>query len=596
MMEEILKLYHELHSLFGENDLAAEFSQRVHRIIQETIDRIPDETRIAIRPAGTETRGMLGLFDFSKKNIVGILDQKNRGDNFCGYPCFVMDSFPSKACDCVIINSFSFRREIKEDLEARHIPYIDFYDEMEKRGIQPPPHFYDGSVLAVHTIVNHFYLRYLRAEAGPQREAALRELLQTAVECKDFIFISNIYQNCGGENGEFPLLKTVWEKSEYLLDRIRDKLRERKQKDIILFWTDGVPYDMLHHLPGTMELSKQGAFFQRASTHTPYTNPTFNAMFFKMLPIDDFPQNQEKIDGGNSPLIRFMEKEGYKVRFVGVPQRCIEMEYVIDTHLTRSCNIVWWRGILDLLQSPEPCFYLFQFLECHDRCVPDQKQRLPPEGIPRQQWEAQIKAVYGYLDQCLLLYHKLLGNKTQIFFSDHGVHLPDEENWSELTLHPYCFVVGENIPKITVTRFFPYKNFDKFLRWLADPAHSSLDDVCEDEVIFQDTDYYSEKLIARHIRNNTPKKGLAYRGILNYDYKYVINALGEEFFYRRQQDGTEKLVPLEDPALRTELQNKAGTRFLGIDRFDKFRHTKKLYEYLRSKEGEAAAVLEEDGR
>lgn len=582
-MEEILKLYQELHSLFGENELATEFPERFHQIIQETIDRIPDETRIAIRPAGLETSGLLELFDFSKKNIVGILDQKDRGDDFCGYPCFTMDSFPTKACDCVIVSSFSFRLEIKEDLEARHIPYIDFYDELEKQGIQPLPYFYEGRILAFQTIINHFYLCYLRSEPGPQREAALRELLQIAVECKDFTLISNIYQDCGGENGEFPLLKTVWRKSEYLLDRIQDKLRERKQKDIILFWTDAVSYGMLHYLPGTMELSKQGTFFQRASSHTPYTNSTFDAMFFNMLPIDDFPQNQKKMDSGNSPLLRFMEKEGYKFRFVGVPRRSMGMEYMIDTHLTRSCNIVWWKGILDLLQSPEPCFYIFQYLEVHDHCAPDLKQPLPLEGITRQQWEAQIKVACGYLDQCLLLYHKLLGNKTQIFFSDHGSHFPEEENWSELTLHPYCFAVGENIPKITVTRFFPYKNFEKFLRWLVDPTRISLDDVCTDEVTFQDTDCYNSLLID-YLRNKRAKKGLAYRGVLNYDYKYVMNAFGEEFFYQRQQDGTEEMVPLGDPALRTELQSKAGTKFLDIYQYDKFRYTRKLYEFLRQNE------------
>lgn len=582
IMEEILTLYQELRGLFPENDLTATFYQRIHRIVQEMIDRIPDETRVAIRPAGAETKTMLELFDFSKKNVVGLLDQKYCGEEVCGYPCFIMDELPTKAYDRVMIFSFVFRQEIKKDLERRSIPYIDIYDELEKQGIQLslPCNYYASNF---HGIVNYYYLRYLRSAAGPQREAALRDLLQTAVESKDFTLISNIYQACGGENGNFPFLKTVWEKCEHLLDCIRDKIRERKQKDIVLFWTDMVPYNMLHYLPGIMELSKEGASFQRAYAHTPYTNSTLRAMFCNMLPIDDFPESQKKIHSGNSPLLRFMEREGYKVRIIGDSNLVMGAEHMIEAGRMRtSCNIEWWEGMMDLLQSPKPCFYLFHFMESHLPCyVPILIEPNVLDKVPEAQWDAQMKAAWGYLDQCILLYHKLLGNKTQIFFSDHGIHFQELKRWAELKLHSYCFAVGENIPKTTAARFFPYRNFEKFVRWLMDPSQSSLDDICEDEVIFQDIDYYNELFVARCIQNKTVKNGIAYRGILNYNYKYVINAIGEEFFYQRRQDGTEELIPLEDPALRAELRSKAGTEFLDVYQYDKFRYTRKLYDFLK---------------
>lgn len=584
-MEEIFELYRELRSLFDENDPVADFCQQIHRIIQETIDRIPDGARIAIRPAGSDTRKMLELYDFSKKNISGIVDQKYHGEDYCGYPCYTTDSFSIELCDCVIISSQLYRQAIKDELETLHIPYIDFYDELEKQEIQLPLPYYNYE-LYPQLAINYFYLRYLRSEAGPQREIALNRLLQIAVEYKDFVLISNIYQDCGGEAGEFPLLKTAWRKSKYLLERLQDKFRERKQKDIVLYWTDSVPYNRCHYLSETMKLAEQGTFFQRSYANTPNTSPVLRSMFRNMLGIDDFPQNQEKIDSKNSSLIQFMEEEGYKVRFIGDSVRAMGKEHLLEIKGFTPCSAIWWKGIVDLLQSPDPCFYIFHFLESHGPFfVPELREPINLGVINKTQLEEQIKLAYGYVDQCLLLYYKLLGNKIQIFFGDHGFTSSwlTPKRFDDQSIHSFCFVVGENIPKITVTRFFPYTNFEKLVRWIVDPAHLSLNDICTDEVVIQDTDYYNLEMIDYYIREGHEKAGLAYRGILNYDYKYVINALGEEFFYQIQQDGTEKLVPLEDSALRAKLRDKAGTKFLDIYQYDKFRYTRKLYDSIIQK-------------
>lgn len=155
--------------------------------------------------------------------------------------------------------------------------------------------------------------------------------------------------------------------------------------------------------------------------------------------------------------------------------------------------------------------------------------------------------------------------------------------WDEQVMHPYCFAVGKDIPKIIVTRFFPYINFGKFIQWIVDSTIFALEDVCADEIAFQDTDYYNPRKIDAVIEADSAKFGIAYRGILNYEYKYVINSLGEEFFYRVQPDSSEELVPLEDPALRAELRNKAGTKFLDIYQYDKFLYSRKLYESIDQK-------------
>ena len=585
-MEKIFELYRELCGLFGENDIGEELHQQIHRIIQETIDRIPDEARIAIRPVGEDTKNTLRLYDFSRKNIVGIVDQRNLGNDFCGYPCFTMDSFSAESCDCMIISSHSYRQAIKEELEALHIPYIDFYDELEKQGIRLdfPHHNYDKS--HPQLITNYYYLRYLRSEAGPQREAALNALLRRAVEYKDFVLIEEVYQECGGENGEFPLLKTVWRKSRQLLDLIQNRFLARKQKDIILFWTDAVPYSKLYCLPETVELSKEGVSFTRAFPPTAWTRSVFYAMFRGLLPIDDFLKNHEKIDSGNSPLIQFMQNYHYKIRLISDSNRPLGKEYLIEASSYEPCGEKFWKGIIDLLQSPEPCFYIFHFMESHPPFhAPDLKELVNWNVASVTQMARQADSCYGYIDRWHSLCHKLLGNKIQIFMSDHGFGSLKEimMRFDTYVLHPYCFVVGEGIQKLTVTQFFPYTNFEKLIRWLVDPARFSLGDALTDDTIIQDIDYYHPDFIDLVIREGCPEWALAFRGIINYDYKYVINALGDEFFYQIQQDGSEKLVPLEDVALRAKLRDKCGSKFLDIYQYDQFRYSRKAYDAINQK-------------
>ena len=74
---------------------------------------------------------------------------------------------------------------------------------------------------------------------------------------------------------------------------------------------------------------------------------------------------------------------------------------------------------------------------------------------------------------------------------------------------------------------------------------------------------------------------------MNYECRYVLNALGEESFFRYREDGTEEPAPLEDERLRAELRRKCGTDFLDISRMELFRHARKLYEYIRGRGEEA---------
>jgi len=195
----------------------------------------------------------------------------------------------------------------------------------------------------------------------------------------------------------------------------------------------------------------------------------------------------------------------------------------------------------------------------------------------------QRKVTLAYLDQCLILCDQLLESKTRIYLSDHGSYWPNIPNWCEDRLHTYCLVLGRGIRKMTVSSFFSFVNFEQLIRWILAPRENDISGFLANEAVFQGEDYYSESVVnavIKFIKKGNPHDGIAFRGVRTNNCKYVLNALGEEYFYLIGEDGTETLTPLEDNALRQKLQSKCGTYFIDIRKYNKFKYSRKLYESI----------------
>ncbi len=579
-MEEILALYRELHDVFGTGNLCESFCENIRTTIQEALDAIPPDARTAIRGGGDHTNVLFAYFSLDQKQITGIFDRQVTMDSQCGYPCFPAKELPNAGCGVVILSSFYYQEEILAELRPLGLRIIDPYEELEKQGIEliaPLDQYSPESSLTL----NHFYRKYLESRDGPGRNRALHDVLQAAVELKDFVMVRRICaENAAPKD---PLLLEVQAKTENLLQTIRRRIQDRKQKDVMVFWTDAVSYYLLPQMPLMLEKSKHSCFFRRAYTHTPFTHQSLSAIFTKMLPIDDYERAKEPVCRENSPLIQYLEDRDYDIKFIAHLKNSMDSRYFGETSLSASCNVKWWAGLERWLSSEKPCFYIFHILEeSHEPNISPDLQAFTDTRFKSPLQERQRQTALAYLDQCLALYNEMAGDTVQVFLSDHGQYIFPLPNWSEERLHAYCFALGKDIPERTVSRFFPYRNFDCFAKWLVEPEKYPLEDVCADEVIFQDTDFYNPVRISLFIRHGIPKEGLAIRGVLNDTCRYTVNALGEETFFRYAEDGTEEPAVLEDPRLRAELQKKCGTNFLDIYQLDRFQHTRKLYEYLKS--------------
>nr|WP_325185723.1 sulfatase-like hydrolase/transferase [uncultured Oscillibacter sp.] len=584
-MDEILALYQELHDSLGTNEICAEFCSEMLGIIQSEVDAIPSGARIGIRCADPCAKYLLEAIDFSRTKVVGVFDLQRTG-SFCGYPILPAETLSDAACDYVIFATYLFRDDILQELSAFKGKVIDPYVLLENHGIKlrGPFNFYQ---LGLPLVLNYFYLNYWEAQDAKQKEVMLQNLLQAAIEYKDFSLIEKLYRECGESSGEYPVLVEVWRKTQILLKTIQDKIKARKQKDILAFWTDAVNYFDLEDMPGLRSKTDEGTFFANAYTTAPWTHSVLKTIFQKSFPIDGFAQTEEMIRRENSPLIQYLESKDYEILWLSSPTWAMDPKYgTSEIKDYMSNTLIWWYGVQSLLKSSRPCFYIFHFIaEGHEPMFsPDlvkfQYYR-PVELKKSDQLMEQRRASLAYLDHCLMLYNQVFEGKLQIFFSDHGIYYANLAQWSKERLHVYCLVLGNSVPKQNVQEYFSYINFEELIRWLIEPETYRLTDILRDEVYSQGVDYYSETLVDRAIalyKKGYPRNGIAFRCVRDKKQLYVINALGEEQYFRINEDGTETRTPLEDDSLRAELQSKCGTYFIDVRKYEKFKHSRKLYE------------------
>ena len=587
-MDEILTLHQQLYDFLGVRGICEEFSAKILRVIQEAVDNIPHDAKVGLRCADLCLSYLLEHIDFSKTNITGVYDLMLSQGDFHGYPLRNANELTIKSCDYVIFATYRYRQAILQELQSYEGRIIDIYTLLNEYGIElrgPINHYQPGMPL----VLNHFYLRYLKAQGPSSKEMELKNFLQAAVEYKDFSMISKVYEENGGASGKYPILIETWKKAQHLLRVIQTKIKERKQQDVIAFWTDAISYFDLEDMRGMKAKENEGCFFERTYTNAPWSRPVLQTIFQKILPIDGFPATQNAIRCENSALIQYLEGKGYEFRWVSFPTWAMDPQYRIDQVKTYMSNsLIWWYGLKALLTSEKPCFYIFHFLiEGHYPMLSPDLTKFdlarPDPYVKNAQAMEQRRTSLAYLDRCLMLYDQLLGEKTHIFFSDHGAYWADAAAWSEERLHVYCLILGKSIPRQRIRRFFSYINFQELIQWLIEPEKYRLDRALIDEIVSQDVDYYGESNINAAInffKKGYPKSGIAYRSVRTGNCKYVLNALGEEYYYIVNEDGTEVLTPLEDDGLRAELRRKCGTYFIDIRKYDKFKHSRKLYESI----------------
>lgn len=135
-----LNFYHNLHNIDYEDFKKQRIRfQKCCNIIRSTLEKLPENSVIAIRGAGEHTKKIMMEFPKNKKVSCIIEKRSDRNLTFRGYPIINEMEIDKYKINTIIIASFKYRKQIKKELEQKYIEQnikiIDFYEYFEREGL-----------------------------------------------------------------------------------------------------------------------------------------------------------------------------------------------------------------------------------------------------------------------------------------------------------------------------------------------------------------------------------------------------------------------------------------------------------------------------
>lgn len=530
------------------------------------------------------------------KDIVKIeyfLDEETYGqEKYLEIPVYKIEKVNELRIDVLFLASVLFRERDRKKIEQynRNIKIIDIYEIFEKKGILLKRAFYQYERGCYENII---YQRkcYEKEIERTRRELSLQNVIYEYLYIKDFIYAFKYMDEYIQQNFiNKEKYENLYRELVNLFQEVSESMEQRKEKDIFWFWNDQVEFCELKDMPYLSSIAEQSLFFEKAYT----TAPAMRGIFSQVNRLDNFFDIfYEKTETNNSKLLQVLKKEGYDFCYCGDSsiRRTFADKYFIEGNAVagwKSSNIRIWEGICQCLKSESPMLVLIHILaETHANYMSANLEQycfLRPHDLDGNKIEdirRQVKRSLKYIDEQQKFYCKLLGEKTSlIFMSDHGKMLTDVETCYENKMHhAILFVTGKKIHKSSCHKIFSFIDFYKLIEYIINPDEQTFDTLFSRKFAHvQDVDIYNKIYVERLINKGIEKNGWAFRATYGQHDKYICFRTGEEHYYR---DGNEEddLIQNEQYAVRIdELRKENGFFFIDIEKEEKFKYSRRLYE------------------
>lgn len=416
--------------------------------------------------------------------------------------------------------------------------------------------------------------KYDHAVDRRTRRIALEKCLFLTLYMRNFVEAKTYIDLLAGEDRCY---EDAWNEIQDLLCRMKKVLSGRRQKDFIVYWLDAIPYGGEENMPYLQSIMEKSVSFQNAFTYIPFTKPTLRALLLEKKDIDDGSHDVDMITRQNSDVIRFLEKQGYRIRaYSGYFNICLPAEYqagcfVEDEFCPASRKM--WGMLSDMLLSEEKTFYIIHAFDSHSPYLGSRMSDYKNDST-------RYKLIKEELDALLEFYDAFLDSSIyRIYMSDHGRD-------SIYKYHVLFNVYHESLRARKADGMFSLLNFGKVLRQLVQTGDLQEAAVCGDYVEIGNCDRYNKRDIINILQK---KKALGLymfgaKGIIDQKYIYIHFNTGRECLHQR--DGMLLCEPLLlyecpgdvcEPELLPKYRELAGEYPEDMIRHETFRYAGYLY-------------------
>ncbi len=565
----------------------------------------------ALLGAGEHTESLLRDFKDELKGIP-IIDKNAAAievtDLLKGHEIFSYDYI--NAFDCIIISSKKYMDEVKDRLKDMEYKgcILDIYSSLESEGIVVPTEYYNlNEYPYIRDLIAGNLIDFIENKNNPKLRGQLCSLylfnIYSSIERRDLLYskehIKSYIQFIDNENIGYmhPVERNVLDDTlQELADieaYIKNVTAKRGNRDILLFWLDGLRDELSRELPYLNTVRNEGIDFKNAIASSISTRNTYGCIMEESKEIELFAEERD-----NNILNEYLLKQGFDnfhVSSHGV-MPLGDFDYInSDLGLFSEASTKVLFDTLDcLLNSKKPVFIMTHIMvEPHPPFIsPDtkvwDKYKYGTYGYHLFDDEKREEFLEGalisalYMDRQLSYYMELFGNNpTKLFFSDHGYMLESKTpQYSEDMAHITMCLQGEGIEHRREEKLIQTENIGGLIRYILTKDIRDYKKCVSDTININGIDSYNMTWISYLIKFDTAQTGVQFNGVRTLKDMYILEATGDEHYYILP-DWRIDFINNSDYEDRIEyLRSLLNRKSININKHPKFKDAHIIYEAL----------------
>lgn len=501
-----------------------------------------------------------------------------------------------KQYDEIYLISFYGAEYVERWFRQHSIPYEWVYDIFERKGFvlqreffifgkedlffladsKGDMHSYGGRTESIQCELYCQQSKYSTASNDQTKQIALEKCLFLTLYMRNFVMAHQYSMLLAEYDNRY---EKIWNEIQDLLNAIKRIIKDRQQKDIILYWLDSIPYFDAGSTPYLRKMIKESVVFDNAFTYIPYTHPTLRAMFLVKKDIDDQAYNVCKITRENSPAIQVLEEQGYDVRvYSGYFGWYFPLSYQSGHFYTDVCapvSMKLWDMFSDMLMTEQKTLWLVHALEVHAPYLNVRMSDYNYMNIREMRNLATLE-----IDEQLAFYDPFVGkNAYRIYMSDHG-----NGTMLQRRIQVLFAIYHRTLKPKKIKGLFSLLDFADILKKLLVNGEIKENDLSRDYVEIGNLDLYNPRLVINLFKNKELVNEVyyGYKGIVDREYIYIRYRLGKEWWSPRKDMRNPVLFyqysdDIPEPKLLSKYRELVGEFPEEMLTDEKFRYSKYLY-------------------
>lgn len=444
MRDLLIKKYNDLFEKYG-FDKPVEVC-KINSIIKESLQSfLKDSKNPAIYCNGEHTQILMADFMYELKKVKCIIDNYTKSDADGGFLLIKDEEIEKQQIDAVIISTFKFRKDIRNQLEQKHpnIPYLDIYEEFIKNGINLQADYYYGNHPYHHYHhINALQRKILKENDCDKLKKLYWELISHYIQIKDFstaiVKVEELENICPA-----PINQLLLNDLKCLYNLQMDAVAKIDQNNVVMFCLDGLRNPDLSEsfMPKLKkQLDKKAFSFENAYS---FSTSTFESLIPVYSENNDLRTEYNKNNSLTEEECRFVREaksQNRNIYFYTDMDPFVEGENIKHSGAFQTATEKIWNFIIDAVEEKNGLFYLHILYESHFTFSnPYTTEELISEGtamlfefLPqkggklRTDFNKQHLDALHYLDDVVAPFVEKI-NCYMLLFADHGNLILDKE-------------------------------------------------------------------------------------------------------------------------------------------------------------------------